>query len=138
MYHKVIRYASFLGALTVALGAFGAHGLKKIVPPFAVDIFETGVRYQFYHVFALLIAGYLYSKYSNKLIFTAIVLFVTGIILFSGSLYLMTFIMGKGIQGYEWIGPITPVGGLAFIVGWIFLGLGVSSSKKNKYKSHHS
>lgn len=133
-YHQLLRGSAFLGAITVALGAYSAHGLKaKVGAPF-VEMFQTGVQYQFYHVFALLFASYLYGKYGNGKIFAAIVLFFVGILLFSGSLYLLTFAMAYKSDSFAWLGPVTPVGGLALMAGWVMLGLGCSAS----YRKHHS
>lgn len=129
MHKHILRLAAFLGALAVALGAFAAHGLKEVVPENAAQVFETGVRYQFYHVFALFFAGQLYGKYGTKLLWYATVSFVLGILLFSGSLYLMTFKIAKDIKGLDWLGPVTPIGGVSFIAGWLCLGLGIPNSR---------
>lgn len=130
MHKGFIKTAAILGALSVALGAFAAHALKEKLSPDAVSIFETGVRYQFYHVFALLAAGMLYGQFPNKFVRWSGILFIAGIILFSGSLYILTYFKGSGIQDYNWLGAITPVGGLAFIFGWIFLFLGLTKTTK--------
>jgi Uncharacterized small membrane protein len=111
--------AAILGALAVALGAFGAHGLKKIVPPETVSTFETGVRYQFYHTFALLAVAILYEHFPVKTINYAGICFIIGIILFSGSLYLLTAMKATETVGLSKLGIITPFGGLFFIAGWI-------------------
>lgn len=125
MHKGFIKTAAITGALSVALGAFAAHGLKEKIPDAALNIFETAVRYQFYHVFALLAAGILFKEFQNKFIKWAGIFFIAGIILFSGSLYFLTYIKGAAMQGYNWIGAITPFGGLCFILGWIFLFCGV-------------
>lgn len=124
MHKGFIKTAAVFGLLSVALGAFAAHALKEKISDYAVNIFETGVRYQFYHVFALLAAGILYKEFSNKFIRWSGIFFIAGIILFSGSLYILTYIKGAVMPGYNWIGAITPAGGLAFIFGWIFLFIG--------------
>ncbi len=124
MHKGLIKTATLLGALSVALGAFGAHALKQQVSDYAVNIYETGVRYQFYHVFALLATGILYKEFSNKFILWAGILFIAGIILFSGSLYWLMYIKGAVLPGYDWVGAITPLGGVAFILGWISLFIG--------------
>ncbi|MBA2561692.1 MAG: DUF423 domain-containing protein [Chitinophagaceae bacterium] len=124
MHKGFIKTAILLGALSVALGAFAAHALKQQVSDHAVNIFETGVRYQFYHVFALLAAGILYKEFPNRFISWAGILFIAGIILFSGSLYWLMYIKGAVTPGYNWVGAITPLGGVAFILGWIFLFIG--------------
>jgi uncharacterized membrane protein YgdD (TMEM256/DUF423 family) len=124
MHKGFIKTAAIIGVLSVALGAFAAHALKEAISDYAVNIFETGVRYQFYHVFALLAAGILYKDFQNKFIRWSGIFFIGGIILFSGSLYCLTFIKGAVLPGYNWIGVITPIGGLLFILGWTFLFIG--------------
>ncbi|MDR0793279.1 MAG: DUF423 domain-containing protein [Chitinophagaceae bacterium] len=124
--------ASVLGALSVAMGAFAAHGLKQIVPEHSVSIFETGVRYQFYHVFALALCGIVYQNFSNKAVLWAGNLFLLGILFFSGSLYALTFTMAKGLEGFGWLGPVTPIGGVFFIAGWISLAIGIGTKQREK------
>jgi uncharacterized membrane protein YgdD (TMEM256/DUF423 family) len=125
MHKGFLKTASIFGLISVALGAFAAHSLKQHISDYALGIFETGVRYQFYHVFALLASGILYKDFQNKFIKLSGALFITGIILFSGSLYLLTYIKAAMVPGYNWVGAITPFGGLCFIVGWFFLFAGV-------------
>lgn len=125
MHKGYLRTATFLGALSVALGAFGAHGLKQLVDDNSLKIFETAVRYQFYHVFALALVGILYKDFSAELLNYAGIFFVIGILLFSGSLYVLTYITATNVSGLNWVGPITPIGGLFFIAGWICLLLGI-------------
>jgi uncharacterized membrane protein YgdD (TMEM256/DUF423 family) len=120
---------TLLGAVAVALGAFGAHGLKKIVTEETVQVFQTGVHYQVIHALALLITGMLNEKFPGRYCKIAGNLFITGIILFSGSLYLLTFFKASNITGMEKIGFITPAGGVCFIAGWIFLFLAVFTKK---------
>ena len=129
MHKTFLLTGSILGALVVALGAFGAHGLKQIVPPETVTTFQTGVQYQVYHVMALLLTAILYEKYTDKLVNWAGRLFITGIILFSGSLYLLTFLKATDTVGLGKLGIITPFGGVAFILGWIFLFAGILRKK---------
>ena len=125
MHKAFIRTAAIFGALSVGIGAFAAHTLKQHISNDAINIFETGVRYQFYHVFALLATGILYKDFYNKFIKWAGILFIAGIILFSGSLYLLTCIKATSMSGLTWIGAITPLGGLSFIIGWICLFAGL-------------
>ena len=125
MHKGFIKTAAMFGLLSVALGAFAAHALKKSIADYAVNIFETGVRYQFYNVFALLATGILYKDFPNKFIRWAGIFFVAGIVLFSGSLYCLTYIKGAVLPGYDWIGAITPIGGLSFILGWMLLFIGL-------------
>lgn len=119
MHKGFLKTAAIVGALSVGLGAFAAHGLKELFSNDAIAIFETGVRYQFYHVFALLAVAILYKDFPS--LKTAGWLFIGGIILFSGSLYLLTIVKGMVQPGYKWIGPITPIGGLLFIAGWLWM-----------------
>lgn len=121
MHRWFLITASLIGALSVALGAFAAHGLKQVLPADAVAIFETGVRYQFYHAFALLAAGILYEKYPGALLQWAGNCFQLGIVLFSGSLYALTALKASEAVGVSKIGLITPFGGLFFIAGWILM-----------------
>ncbi|MGC4103107.1 DUF423 domain-containing protein [Ferruginibacter sp.] len=113
--------ATILGALAVALGAFGAHSLKTMLSQESLQVFETAVRYQFYHVFALLAAGVLYKEYPGKLLQWSGNLFIIGIIFFSGSLYALC-----ALQDLRWLGAITPLGGLCFIAGWILMAISVA------------
>jgi len=126
MHKGYLKTGAILGALSVALGAFAAHTLKQNISAYALDIFETAVKYQFYHVFALLAVGIVYKEFPNKFLNWSGKLFIAGIILFSGSLYLLTAVKAAEMPGYNWIGAITPFGGLCFIAGWIFLFIGIS------------
>ncbi|SEM37991.1 Uncharacterized membrane protein YgdD, TMEM256/DUF423 family [Chitinophaga rupis] len=126
MMHKgFLVWAAALGALAVILGAFGAHKLKELVPPETVSTFQTGVTYQFYHVFALLAVGILYAHIPTPQLIWAGRCFIIGIILFSGSLYLFTILKMTNNVGLRSFGLITPIGGLVFIAGWISLLLAV-------------
>lgn len=107
---------SLLGALSVMTGAFGAHALKKLLTENGrLDVFETAVKYQFYHAFALLITGILLLKFQHKFFDYAGISFIAGIIIFSGSLYILC------LTNVKWWGAITPIGGLCMITGWLFL-----------------
>ena len=108
MHKRFVAIGAVLGAVAVALGAFGAHGLKKIVPPDTVQTFQTGVQYQMYHALALLFVGLLYEKCSPKLVRLSGLFFIIGIILFSGSLYLLTYFKSTETIGMEKLGLITP------------------------------
>ena len=131
MHKGYLKTAAILGALSVAIGAFAAHTLKGAISDYALEIFETAVKYQFYHVFALLAVGIIYKEFPGKLIKWSGRLFIAGIILFSGSLYILSAIKASTLTGYDWIGAITPLGGLCFILGWIFLFLGISDKVKS-------
>ena len=125
MHKGFLQTAAWLGAITVALGAFGAHKLKELVPPETVNSFDTGVRYQFYHLLALLFTGILYKWYPGVWMRRAGLAFIVGIILFSGSLYLLTLMKATGQVGLSGLGIITPIGGVVFIAGWVMLAKAV-------------
>ncbi len=129
MHHLFLKTASFLGALSVMLGAFAAHRLKQVANEHTVSIFETGVRYQFYHVFALALVAVLFKFYPNKLIQLSGWLFILGISLFSGSLYLLTYKIISNLDGLDWVVFVTPIGGVVFIAGWLCLSLGIKDPK---------
>lgn len=107
---------SLSAAVAVALGAFAAHGLKKSLTPQMLEVYQTGVQYHFYHALGLLLIGiaafYLPTSVSTSLRWSGWLLFA-GIVLFSGSLYILA------ISGIRWLGAITPIGGSAFIFGWL-------------------
>lgn len=126
MKKSFILAAAILGALAVLLGAFGAHALKDLLTTGQLQTYETGVRYHFYHVIALLAAAILYKEYPNKLIVWAGNFFIAGIVLFSGSLYMLST-----TTGFKILGPVTPVGGACFIAGWLLLGFGCTKKIKN-------
>lgn len=127
MYTLFIKIAACLAMVGVILGAFAAHALKSLVTDTTtLSVFETGVRYHLYHALALLLVGILYSAYPNIFIKVAGYLFIAGIVLFSGSLYLLTYIKATAAAQYLWVGAITPLGGLCFIAGWATIAVGVS------------
>ena len=121
-----LKIAALLGAISVVLGAFGAHTLKQFITEKSLLTFETGVRYQFYHAIALLFTGILYKDFSNKNLLWAGRMFCLGILLFSGSLYFLAIVNLSENAGLKGIGAITPLGGACFIAGWILLFIGVS------------
>jgi uncharacterized membrane protein YgdD (TMEM256/DUF423 family) len=120
MHKGLIKIAALLGVLSVILGAFAAHGLKQILLLDRLQIFETAIRYQFYHVFAILAVGILYKEYPSALMKLAGQFFLLGILFFSGSLYLLCYVKHNQLS-LNWVGAITPFGGLFFIVGWVFI-----------------
>ena len=130
---------ALLAGLSVILGAFGAHGLKSVLTAQQLNTFEIGVRYQMYHALALLflpaLSGVVSSTWANRVAFC----FVTGTVLFSGSLYAL------GISSIKWFGPITPLGGMFFIIGWVLLVIGLikghdlnKQQKEEQNKTHHT
>lgn len=109
----ILLIASALGALTVAIGAFGAHTLAKMLQSTGrVETFETAVKYQMYHTLALLAIGLILFKVEQPALQVAAWCFFLGILVFSGSLYVLC------ATGITWLGAITPIGGTLFIVGW--------------------
>jgi uncharacterized membrane protein YgdD (TMEM256/DUF423 family) len=129
MYRPALISGALLAGIAVILGAFGAHALKEILAPDQLQTFETGVRYQFYHSIAMIFAGIIYSSFPFRQVKYAYAMFVTGIILFSGSLYALTMLKANGVVGLSGIGIITPIGGLCFILGWLMLLLGIAKKK---------
>jgi uncharacterized membrane protein YgdD (TMEM256/DUF423 family) len=125
MHKNFLIIAALIAALAVVLGAFGAHGLKKIAGPDTVATFQTGVQYQVYHAFALFLVAILYEKFTNSNLQYAGILFIAGIILFSGSLYILAALKASNKVGLGGIGIITPIGGLCFIAGWLLLLAGI-------------
>ena len=123
MQKTFLLVASILGALSVCIGAFGAHALKaRLEAIHRLETFETAVKYQFYHTFAILAVALLLEKIANKSLEYAGWSFLGGIIIFSGSLYILC------LTGVTKWGAVTPLGGLLFIIGWVLLGWSVSKS----------
>ena len=114
----VVVVAAFSALTAVMLGAFGAHGLKAVLSVSELNTFEIGVRYQMYHALAMLILPALTHVVSQAWLKRVAVAFATGTLLFSGSLYLLV------MTGSKWFGPVTPMGGVAFMIGWIMLVVG--------------
>jgi uncharacterized membrane protein YgdD (TMEM256/DUF423 family) len=108
--------------LAVALGAFGAHGLRERLSPEMLDVYEIGARYQMYHALALLAVGWAATRWPGGPVTAAGWLFVLGTVVFSGSLYVMS------VTGVRWLGAVTPFGGFAFLLGWLLLAWGVWSA----------
>jgi len=128
MYKPALVAGAFLGALAVALGAMGAHAISSMVTPEVLQIYQKAVDYHFYHVFALLAAGVLHYAYPHKAVRAAYGCFLAGILCFSGSLYLLTFLKMNG-GGLGIFNLVTPLGGVLFIAGWLLLLAGVLKKK---------
>ena len=116
---RLVRLAAIVMAFGVALGAFGAHGLKPRLMPDMLAIYETGVRYHLVHGLALFVVAWLAGEDQTRSARLAGILFAVGILLFSGSLYLLA------LTGIRALGAITPLGGLAWIAGWTIVALRV-------------
>jgi len=112
-----IGFGGVLGALGVALGAFGSHGLKGRITPEDLAIFETAVRYQMLHAFALLAVGFFAMRIDSGMVRASGFLFLIGTIVFSGSLYTLIF------SGQRWWGAVAPIGGASLIAGWVVLAI---------------
>ncbi|MCC6463542.1 MAG: DUF423 domain-containing protein [Saprospiraceae bacterium] len=126
MSKKFLQLAAISGFLAVGIGAFGAHGLKPLLSEYQLAIYEKGVQYQFYHSLALLAVASLLSRLpDSKILVWAGWLFVAGIVCFSGSLYLLAC---RDILSFPvgWAGPVTPLGGLFFMAGWLAIAWSVS------------
>ena len=115
LFFAVGAASSFIG---VALGAFAAHGLKNRLDPAMLATFEIGVRYQMYHALGLLAVGWACTKWPGAWVNASGWLFIAGTVIFSGTLYALA------LTGARWLGAITPIGGLAFLAGWLCLGWG--------------
>ncbi len=127
--HKQFLSTSFvLGAIAVALGAFGAHALRELVDEKAIQTWQTAVQYHFYHLFAIALVAILLKQGANAWYKRAGYLFIAGILVFSGSLYTMILLKATGATSVNWLGAITPIGGVCFIAGWLSLFLGVRKS----------
>jgi|TARA_R110002020_G_scaffold103640_2_gene242783 uncharacterized membrane protein YgdD (TMEM256/DUF423 family) len=125
---NIVVIAAVLAAITIALGAFGAHGLKSIVSAESLTTFETGVRYQMYHVIALLVIG-LSAQVPVATKKWVLRFFCFGMLFFSGSIYLLALKEQLSFS-VSFLGPITPIGGLLFILGWIRLAYGLLTFKR--------
>lgn len=121
MYSRWIVVAAVLGLTGVAAGALGAHGLRTRLDPDAMRAFETAVRYQMYHALALLAVAWVMKENPSMRASASAVCMLLGVVLFSGSLY------GLVLQGWRWLGPVTPVGGVVLMAGWFLLALAVRS-----------
>ncbi|MCK6265325.1 DUF423 domain-containing protein [Vibrio sp. ZSDE26] len=127
----LLTFCGLSGILSVVLGAFAAHGLKAILSPYLIGVFETGVQYQFIHTIAIALCAILIhiniGIKARKYFFLAAICFIIGILCFSGSLYALA------LTGIKWFGPITPFGGLFFIFGWgLFTAAALQLKEVNK------
>lgn len=116
MNKSILSIGAVLGATAVVMGAFGAHALKGILTVDQLRAYHTGVAYQFYHVFAIMLCGLMPGNQHAVLLNRAAYLFLTGIVLFSGSLYCLTI-----FPFLQFLGIVTPLGGISFVAGWLFL-----------------
>lgn len=124
-YKNAIFFGALAALLSVALGAFGSHGLENVLAEKQHKTYETAARYQMYHAIALLVVGLLLKSNPSKWLKLSALLFAVGIIIFSGSLYVLIALQVNGFSNFNIIGAITPLGGLCFIVGWFFLAISI-------------
>lgn len=115
MYRLFLAFGSGFALIAVITGAFAAHALKSRLSPDMFQVFEVAVRYQMYHALGLIAVAWASTQWSSQLIAASGWLFVAGIVVFSGSLYILS------LTGVRWLGAITPIGGAAFIIGWTCL-----------------
>lgn len=120
---KILIVGAIFMGLAVLFGAFGAHALKQSLSPEMMAVYKTGVEYQFYHALGLLLVGLIGFQVKSKFLDWAGLLFVAGIILFSGSLYVLT------LTGVKAIGAITPIGGISLVAGWVCLAVALLKQK---------
>lgn len=125
---NIVATGAFIMAITIGIGAFGAHGLKQIIDGSSLETFEVGVRYQMYHALAILMLGFA-PWVSKKLKKTVFWLFIIGILFFSGSIYLLSLNSVLSFNAGK-IGFITPIGGFLFIIGWLRWGFGMIKLRK--------
>ncbi len=131
MQNSFYKVSFLLNALAVVLGAFGAHVLRNVIDEKTLQVYNTGVLYHFLHAFALLFTAWYTGVNRQIWVKRAGWLFIAGILLFSGSLYAMSFFKAAGIQHVNWLGAVTPLGGICFIAGWLSLFLAISKVVKN-------
>jgi uncharacterized membrane protein YgdD (TMEM256/DUF423 family) len=136
MQKRVILFAGTSGAIAVALGAMAAHFLKSkaeagLLSENNLHAFKTASEYQMYHSIILLLIGFIASDSYTKLVKKSTYCFMAGIVLFSGSLYILSTAALMGITNLKWLGPVTPIGGMFFIAGWVLLGLSAFRRKNS-------
>lgn len=129
MQNKWITSGALLAALAVATGAFGAHALQALVSEKAIKTWETAVQYHIFHAIAIVVCGLLQQYVQPQKLQLAARFFLIGLLLFSGSLYAMVLLQAVGLTSYRWLGAITPLGGFAFITGWVLLALTARSNR---------
>lgn len=123
----MIIAGAFFTLLSVMLGAFAAHGLKHSLDSYSMGVFQTAVEYQMHHGIGILVVAVLYGfkSFSSRWLSYAAIAFITGCLLFSGSLYLLA------LSGVKWLGAIAPIGGVAFLLGWLLIIMSAIKSAVN-------
>jgi uncharacterized membrane protein YgdD (TMEM256/DUF423 family) len=120
---KFLRFGTLMMALSVILGAFGAHALKDMLDANMLAVYNTGVEYQFYHALGLLVVAFVASHIDTQEVNIAGIIMFASIFIFSGSLYLLT------ITGIKWFGVVTPIGGTGFVISWVILFISLKDVK---------
>lgn len=130
---NLLLVSGISGAMCVTIGAMGAHALKNILPIENLQTLETAVKYQFYHTLALILVVALSEKINSKYLKYSSALFIMGIIFFSFSLYFLALrpLLCIGNEEMKWMGAITPIGGICFILAWLMLSFGALKSTNN-------
>jgi uncharacterized membrane protein YgdD (TMEM256/DUF423 family) len=126
---RLIQLASLLAATAVIIGAFGAHALKPMLSQVQLQSYETGVKYHLVHSLGVLVIAILYHQFKIKLFYQAGIVMCLGIVLFSFSIYLLSLREVMGISSWTFLGPITPIGGLLMISGWILVFIAATKIK---------
>lgn len=132
MHRRMFRTAALLMAIAVTLGAFGAHLLKKMLTPSLLEGYQTATYYQMIHAIAIFIAGFLYKQYHQKKMWIAGQLFFFGILCFSGSIYVRVVLSFAGYTSLGLFNLVTPLGGVLFIMGWLWLIISVPAKTTDK------
>ncbi len=133
MHKKMYFYAALFGAAAVGFGAFGAHSIQAYVTAKYIEVYKTGVQYHFYHTIMLALCGVWYKTYRHAYIKIAAYSFMAGILLFSGSLYALAILSISNTQ-VNWLGAVTPFGGVCFIAGWLCIAIYFSKNRVVLYK----
>jgi uncharacterized membrane protein YgdD (TMEM256/DUF423 family) len=113
----------YICALSVAFGAMGKHLFEEVISMYYLEVFETAVRYQFFHGLAIAMLALNHRKLNEKYLLYILPLFIISILVFCGTLYLLVFFSIVVGDDYKWLGAITPLGGAGFILGWVLLGV---------------
>jgi uncharacterized membrane protein YgdD (TMEM256/DUF423 family) len=138
---NLFRWSFALIAFTIALGALGAHALKELITANALGVYQTAIQYQFIHAFALLLLALGMRRLNEEATIWAVRFFIGGLVLFCGSLYILsTKELTLLDSEIKWVGPLTPIGGLSFIAGWLWLAAKgyKTSESENGPSRHHS
>jgi uncharacterized membrane protein YgdD (TMEM256/DUF423 family) len=138
MHKKIYFWAAIFGFLAVLIGAFGSHFLKQRIDQKEMLVFQTGVEYHFFHVFALIFTGVYYKSYRHAYFYYAAICFGIGIILFSFSIYIMKLSILTTEGEEKWLSYFTPFGGFLFLAGWGFIAIYFSKEREKQIRNSKS